>query len=189
MHVNHLPYMPFPPNWPVFIPKDKLANWFEAYVESLELNLWTGTALAGGSSHDRGRRDGGASRCRREDGTERVMRPRPILVYATGVSSIPRSPQLPGPGRVPRRGDAFGGVHDRRGVAGAQGAGARHRQQRPRRRPGPLHASGAAVSLIQRSPTYIVSIREAQSVYPPSIPRGCRPTTATCWRPRCLIRS
>src|SRR6185312_7834460 len=30
VHVNHLPYMPFPPNWPVYIPKDKLANWFES---------------------------------------------------------------------------------------------------------------------------------------------------------------
>src|SRR6185437_12151833 len=33
VHVNHLPYMPFPPNFPVYIPKDKLANWFEAYVD------------------------------------------------------------------------------------------------------------------------------------------------------------
>jgi hypothetical protein len=24
VHVNHLPYMPFPPNWPAYIPKDKL---------------------------------------------------------------------------------------------------------------------------------------------------------------------
>jgi hypothetical protein len=23
VHVNHLPYMPFPPNWPAYIPKDK----------------------------------------------------------------------------------------------------------------------------------------------------------------------
>ena len=45
VQVNHLPYMPFPPNWPVYIPKDKLANWFEAYVESMELNFWTGTGL------------------------------------------------------------------------------------------------------------------------------------------------
>jgi hypothetical protein len=30
VQVNHLPYMPFPPNWPTYIPKDKLANWFEA---------------------------------------------------------------------------------------------------------------------------------------------------------------
>ncbi len=27
--VNHLPYLPFPPTFPVYIPKDKLANWFE----------------------------------------------------------------------------------------------------------------------------------------------------------------
>jgi len=35
VQVNHLPYMPFPPNWPTYIPKDKVANWFEAYVESM----------------------------------------------------------------------------------------------------------------------------------------------------------
>ena len=53
VHVNHLPLMPFPPTWPVFIPKDKLANWFETYVESLELNYWTGTELAGGRWDDK----------------------------------------------------------------------------------------------------------------------------------------
>ena len=34
VQVNHFPYMPFPPNWPTYIPKDKLAGWFEAYVEA-----------------------------------------------------------------------------------------------------------------------------------------------------------
>ena len=52
VHVNHLPYMPFPPNFPVYIPKDKLANWFESYVDAMELNFWTGTELAGGSYDD-----------------------------------------------------------------------------------------------------------------------------------------
>jgi FAD binding domain len=28
VHVNHLPYMRFPPNWPAYIPKDKIAGWF-----------------------------------------------------------------------------------------------------------------------------------------------------------------
>ena len=49
VQVNHLPYMPFPPNWPTYIPKDKLANWFEAYVEALELNFWAETEFEGGS--------------------------------------------------------------------------------------------------------------------------------------------
>src|SRR6202171_2195867 len=42
VQVNHLPYMPFPPNWPTYIPKDKLANWFAAYVESIDINYSTG---------------------------------------------------------------------------------------------------------------------------------------------------
>ena len=49
VQVNHLPYMHFPPNWPTYIPKDKLANWFESYVESMELNFWTETEFEGGS--------------------------------------------------------------------------------------------------------------------------------------------
>src|SRR5262249_50669504 len=67
VHVNHLPYMRFPPNWPTYIPKDKLAAWFEAYVESMELNYWTATEF------ERGSYDKNAKRwsvvLRRADGT------------------------------------------------------------------------------------------------------------------------
>ena len=28
VHVNHLPYMPFPSTLPTYLPKDKLAGWF-----------------------------------------------------------------------------------------------------------------------------------------------------------------
>ena len=49
VQVNHLPYMLFPPNWPTYIPKDKLANWFESYVDGMELNFWTGTEFEGGT--------------------------------------------------------------------------------------------------------------------------------------------
>ena len=45
--VNHLRYMPFPPNWPDYIPKDKIANWLEAYVESMEVNFWTRMCVRG----------------------------------------------------------------------------------------------------------------------------------------------
>ena len=58
VHVNHLPYMPFPPNWPVYIPKDKLANWFESYAEAMELNYWTGTEFEGGALRRRARSAG-----------------------------------------------------------------------------------------------------------------------------------
>ena len=74
MHVNHLPYMRFPPNWPAYIPKDKIAGWFEAYVESMELNYWPATTFEGGEL----RRNGGAmvghvTQCRRR-GARRCSR-------------------------------------------------------------------------------------------------------------------
>jgi len=29
---DHLPYLPFPANWPVFAPKDKIGDWLEFYT-------------------------------------------------------------------------------------------------------------------------------------------------------------
>jgi putative flavoprotein involved in K+ transport len=91
VHVNHLPLMPFPPTWPTYIPKDKLAGWFEAYVESLELNYWTSTEFLGGSYDDRA--GCWSVRLKRSDGTLREMHPRHI-VMATGVSGIPSIPTI-----------------------------------------------------------------------------------------------
>jgi hypothetical protein len=92
VHVNHLPYMPFPPNWPTYIPKDKLAAWFEAYVESMELNYWTATEFEGGSYDEKAKR--WSVLLRRADGTRREMHPRHV-VMATGASGIPSIPDIP----------------------------------------------------------------------------------------------
>ena len=73
VQVNHLPYMPFPPNWPTYIPKDKVANWFESYVESMELNYWTGTELESGAyDATDGRWIGRAAPRRRDDARQCV---------------------------------------------------------------------------------------------------------------------
>ncbi len=92
VQVNHMPYMPFPPNWPVYIPKDKLANWFEAYVDAMELNFWTGTEFETATYDEADGR--WTATLRRADGTTRTMRPRHI-VMATGVSGIPNLPDIP----------------------------------------------------------------------------------------------
>ena len=161
VHVNHLPYLPFPPTFPVYIPKDKLANWFESYVETMELNFWTDTELVAGSYDDK--RSEWRVTLRRSDGTERVMRPR-HLIFATGVSSIPYTPDLPGL-------DTFGGSKVHSGdfknakqwkgrkvlVLGTGTSGHDVAQE--------LHAHGAKVTMIQRSKTHVVSLKEAQSVY------------------------
>jgi len=160
VHVNHLPLMPFPPTYPVFIPKDKLASWFETYVEALDLNYWTGTEMVAG------RYDEAAKRwivTLKRDGTERTLRPRHI-VFATGVSAIPVWPDLPGldafKGEVVHSGDYTHGAAWKGRPAIVLGTGnSGHDVAQD------LCASGAQVTIVQRSPTYIVSIREAQKVY------------------------
>jgi cation diffusion facilitator CzcD-associated flavoprotein CzcO len=91
--MNHFAYMPFPDTWPVFIPKDKLADWLEFYAESMELNVWTQTSFLDGRYDDAEKR--WTVRLRLADGGIRVMRPGHI-VLATGVSGLPSIPALQG---------------------------------------------------------------------------------------------
>ena len=162
VYVNHLPYLPFPPTFPVYIPKDKLANWFESYVEAMELNFWTGTALVAGSYNDTKKE--WRVTLRHQDGRERVMRPR-HLIFATGVSSIPSFPKdVPGldrfAGEVVHSGDFKDAErwNGRRALVLGTGTSGHDVAQA-------LHAHGADVTMIQRSKTYVVSLKEAQSVY------------------------
>jgi putative flavoprotein involved in K+ transport len=153
--------MPFPPTFPSFIPKDKLANWFEAYVEAMELNFWTGTALRSGS-YDDAKKQWDVT-LRHSDGTERVMHPR-HLIFATGVSGISVTPDLPGlqdfAGTKVHSGSFENAEHWRGRKALVLGTGTSGHDVAQE-----LHAHGAHVTLIQRSPTYVVSLKEAQSVY------------------------
>jgi len=162
VQVNHLPYMPFPPNWPTYIPKDKLANWFEAYVDAMELNFWTGTEFVGGSYDEaQGRWN---IELRRADGTTRRMQPRHV-VMATGVSGIPNLPDIPGlknfSGKVvhsSRYGDGEDWTGKRALVIGTGNSGHDIAQD--------LHSSGADVTLVQRSSTLITNIEpSAQLAY------------------------
>ncbi|MCP1975209.1 flavin-containing monooxygenase [Bradyrhizobium elkanii] len=162
VQVNHLPYMPFPPNWPTYIPKDKLANWFESYVDAMELNFWTGTEFVGGSYDDA---EGHWSvELRRADGTTRTMQPRHV-VMATGVSGIPNLPDIPGlknfSGKVmhsSRYEDGESWTGKRALVIGTGNSGHDIAQD--------LHSSGAEVTLVQRSSTLITNIEpSAQLAY------------------------
>ena len=93
IHLNHLPYMEFPPTWPKYIPKDMLGNWFEFYADAMEINCWTDTEFAGGEWDETSKR--WTATLKRGDGTERVVHPR-HLVFANGVSSYPMMPDVPG---------------------------------------------------------------------------------------------
>jgi putative flavoprotein involved in K+ transport len=89
---DHLPYLPFPANWPVFSPKDKIGDWLEMYTKVMELNYWSGTT-AKSARYDEAAREWRVTVER--DGKEIVLRPKQ-LVLATGMSGKPNLPKLPG---------------------------------------------------------------------------------------------
>jgi cation diffusion facilitator CzcD-associated flavoprotein CzcO len=160
--VNHLPYMPFPPNWPTYLPKDMIADWFEAYAWAMEINFWTGTELASGSY------DASAGTwkavVRNVDGTERTLRPR-HLVFANGLVGFPRVPELPGlkefKGDVMHTSAFSTGVNWRGKKALVLGTGTSAHDVAQ-----DLHANGVDATIVQRGSTTVVSINpSAKLVY------------------------
>lgn len=158
--VNHLPYMPFPDSWPVHVPKDKIANWFEAYVDAMEINFWTSTEFVG-ATYDA--REGRWHATVRRGGAERVLRPRHI-VMAIGVSGIPQVPAIPGLEEFAgetihssafREGTAYA---DRAAlVIGTGNSGHDIAQE--------LYSRGASVTMVQRGSTTVVQVETAQKAY------------------------
>lgn len=152
--LNDMPYLPFPQTWPVFVPKDKLAGWFETYVDAMEINFWGGSRFTGAEFDE----PAGVwtARIQRSDGETRVVHPRHI-VLATGVSGIPYVPEVPGL-------DDFTGdvLHSSSYTDAARYAGkhvvvigtgnSAHDVAQD------LHANGARVTMVQRSSTTVVSI-------------------------------
>ena len=154
VQVNHLPYMNFPPNWPTYIPKDKLAAWFEAYAESMELNIWSGTEFESGTYDERAGR--WSIVLRRADGTKRELHPRHVIM-ATGLSGLAVVPDIPTlknfRGTVLHStqyedGEAWQGK--RALIIGTGNSGHDIAQD--------LHASGAKPTLVQRNSTMVVNI-------------------------------
>ena len=148
---DHLPYLKFPDNWPVFSPKDKIGDWLEMYTSVMEIPYWSSTTVDS-AAYDEDAQEW-TVRVNR-DGEELTLRPR-HLVLATGMSGKPNVPTLPGQ-------DVF---------AGEQHHSSRH--------PGPdryagkravvigsnnsahdicaaLWEAGADVTMVQRSSTHIV---------------------------------
>ena len=89
---DHLPYLPFPDHWPVFSPKDKIADWLEAYTKLMELNNW-GSTECKRASYDEVKQGWTVEVMR--DGKPVTLRPKQ-LVLATGMSAVPNVPEFPG---------------------------------------------------------------------------------------------
>ncbi|WP_082652566.1 NAD(P)/FAD-dependent oxidoreductase [Aureimonas sp. AU12] len=89
---DHLPYLPFPDDWPVFAAKDKIGDWLEHYTRIMELNFW-GSSTARSAAFDEA--SGEWTVVVDRDGQEVVLHPRQ-LVMATGLSGKANKPRFPG---------------------------------------------------------------------------------------------
>jgi len=148
---DHLPYIPFPANWPVFTPKDKMGDWLEMYVKVMELNYWASTEAVKASYDPAGKR-----------WTVEMMRNgRPVtlkpahLVFATGAYGPPRLIDFPGAGDF--AGEILHSSHYAEGarykgkrVAVIGAASSAHDVCVD------LWEAGADVTMVQRSPTTVV---------------------------------
>jgi putative flavoprotein involved in K+ transport len=148
---DHLPYLKFPANWPVFSPKDKIADWLESYTKIMELNYWANTEVKG-ASYDAAA--GQWTVTAERDGQPVQLRPRQ-LVLATGMSGRPNLPSFPGMDGF--RGDqhhssAHPGPDGYRGkrcvVVGSNNSAFDIC--------GALWENGADVTMVQRSATHVV---------------------------------
>ena len=151
---NHLPYMPFPPSWPTYLPKDMVADWFETYAWAMEINFWTSTELASATyDESAGRWNAVVSHA---DGTERTVRPK-HLVFANGLVGFPHIPGLPGlkdfSGDVLHTTEFTDGTRWRGKKALVIGTGTSGHDVAQ-----DLHANGCETTLVQRGSTMVVSI-------------------------------
>ena len=148
-------YLPFPKNWPQFTPKDKLGDWFEAYAQIMELNVWTKTTITS-AEYDDITSQWTINLTR--DGNPRTVRPHHVAL-CTGHAGEPQVPSFPGQ-------EKFNGViyhgndhkdasqYDVRGkktvIVGTGNSGHDIAQN--------LYENGADVTMIQRSGTYVLTI-------------------------------
>ncbi|MGZ4594983.1 MAG: FAD-dependent oxidoreductase, partial [Actinomycetes bacterium] len=152
---TQFPYLPYPTTWPLFTPKEKLADWMESYINLLDLDLWTSTNVTSATYDEQAGRwtvqlDHG--------GESRTLHPR-HLVFATGRETMARQPEVEGvdefAGIVAHSSTHIGGeaVRGKRVVVVGAGASAHDITQ-------DAYEHGAAsVTMVQRSPVLVFSQR------------------------------
>jgi putative flavoprotein involved in K+ transport len=153
IHVDHLPYLPFPKTWTAHTPKDKLADFLEYYSKALDLNVWTGTSFVDASYDDE--TSIWTIRVEREDGSIRELHPRHFVV-AAGLNGTPKIPAVPGlesfEGEFAHSGEYQRAADWEGKKALVVGAGvSAHEMSHD------LYEHGVDVTMLQRGATYVIN--------------------------------
>ena len=147
---DHLPYLPFPDDWPVFSPKDKIGDWLESYAKLMELNYWGGTECKA-ARWDAAQQEWQVTV--QHKGESVTLRPK-HLVFATGMSAVPNLADYPGM-------SAFKGkqVHSSQYTSGEEWRGKRALVVGSNNSAHDICADlwehGAEVTMVQRSTTHV----------------------------------
>ena len=89
---DHMPFKPFPDDWPVFTPKDQMGDWLESYADDLKLKIWTAAQLTRAKFEEtEGRWIVDVMKA------DQPIQLKPVhIVFALGLSGFPRMPKFEG---------------------------------------------------------------------------------------------
>ncbi|GAA5903013.1 flavin-containing monooxygenase [Sporobolomyces salmoneus] len=90
---DHFAGLPFPDEWPIYTPKDKLANWMEHYAEIMELNIWLESTIDRNPQYDAQSKTW-TVKVNRKTGQDRTIKVN-HLILASGFSGEARLPNFP----------------------------------------------------------------------------------------------
>ncbi len=93
---DHMPYLPFPDHWPVYMSKDKMGDWLEIYAKAMELNVWGSDAMRMARATIRSLQRWTVTVKRA--GQAITLQPTQ-LILATGLSGLPQTPTFAGADR------------------------------------------------------------------------------------------
>ncbi|KAL2399054.1 hypothetical protein ABEF93_007269 [Exophiala dermatitidis] len=154
LHFPHwaddLPYFSYPKHWPTYTPAQKQGKYMEWYASAMELNVWCKSSVVEATQTD-----GGWTVTINKEGKERrILHPK-HLVMATSLCGVPMTPVVPGMAQF-KGTIRHSTAHDSsRGfkkvcVVGTSSSGFDTAYECSR--------LGIDVTLLQRSPTYIMSL-------------------------------
>jgi putative flavoprotein involved in K+ transport len=94
---NHMPYLPYPDSWPIFAPRDKIADWLEMYANVMDLNIQLNSRVVSVKQLPESDTKAWVIEYKQKGASAVTQRIRARnVVFATGNSSHPKVPSFKG---------------------------------------------------------------------------------------------
>ncbi|WWC65532.1 uncharacterized protein I303_108150 [Kwoniella dejecticola CBS 10117] len=151
---DHFPYFPYPDHWPTYTPAQKQGLYMQWYASAMELAVWNSSSVVGAEQDSAGN---WKVQVNKNGNDLRTLTPKHV-VMATSLCGVPTIPVIPGisdwKAGIYRHSTAHDSSRDFVGkkvlVVGTSSSGFDTAYDCARR--------GIDVTLLQRSPTYIMSL-------------------------------